>query len=420
MSAVHTANARRLWSPFFVSLWILVFLVEFLKGSLLVSILPIYMGDSLGLSAGVIGIAFSLQYLGDNLFRAPAGWIAERIGYRGTMIAAFIVTLLSVLMLAFFTSPLMLVLACLLLGMGTSPLWPCAMTGTTEISGPTNSNGRAMGTLEIALLSGTGLGPIIMNYIASHSGHEYGVVFMVLTGSVILALLVSMLLPGRKPVLTVSGSDGGGRVDQLMDSIRETLDFVRHHLHVNRLIYPALFLQSFVIGVLSPVLTLYARTDLGLSPNMYSVLLVAGGAVTAITLIPCGRLVDRFGPRVFLHIGFMLAGLTLLVFFQVKALPHIFIAVGVIGFSYALILPAWNAFIASLIPKSERGTIWGFFLTLQGSGLVVGPIISGLMWDRAGHASPFLLAGAGMLLLFCCHFALARNPLRKPRRSDPS
>ncbi|MGR6760818.1 MFS transporter [Paenibacillus sp. T2-29] len=414
--------SQRLWTPFFAKLWILVFLVEFMKGSLLVSILPVYMGETLGLSAGIIGLAFSLQYFGDNAFRAPAGWMAERLGYRGTMSTALLFTLVAVIMLSALTEPVWLVIACLLLGLGTSPLWPCVMTGTTEMSGPNNNNGAAMGTLEIASMGGTGFGPLIMNFAISHYGHSYGMVFMILIGCSIVLLLVALMLPGTnrsagKDDLEQSAliSSGGNSKEkrQVLRGIQETINTLKTKLNVNPLIYPALFLQSFVIGLISPVLTLYARTDLGISPNLYSVLLIAGGGVTVLALIPCGKLVDRLGTKYFLHIGFLLAGITLFFFSTVQTIPLVFVSVAIIGLGYALILPAWNTFLAQLIPESERATVWGFFLTLQGSGMVIGPLVSGVLWDRAGHTAPFIISGIVMLLMFGCHLALARNPRRK-------
>ncbi|MBU9706976.1 MFS transporter [Paenibacillus sp. AK121] len=414
--------SQRLWTPFFAKLWILVFLVEFMKGSLLVSILPVYMGETLGLSAGIIGLAFSLQYFGDNAFRAPAGWMAERLGYRGTMSTALLFTLVAIIMLSTLTEPVWLVIACLLLGLGTSPLWPCVMTGTTEMSGPNNNNGAAMGTLEIASMGGTGFGPLVMNFAISHYGHSYGMVFMILIGCSIVLLLVALMLPGTnrsagKDDLEQSAliSSGGNSKQkrQVLRGIQETIRTLRTKLNVNPLIYPALFLQSFVIGLISPVLTLYARTDLGISPNLYSVLLIAGGGVTVLALIPCGKLVDRLGTKYFLHIGFLLAGTTLFFFSTVQTIPLVFVSVAIIGLGYALILPAWNTFLAQLIPESERATVWGFFLTLQGSGMVIGPLVSGVLWDRAGHTAPFFISGIVMLLMFGCHLALARNPRRK-------
>ncbi len=414
--------SQRLWTPFFSKLWILVFLVEFMKGSLLVSILPVYMGETLGLSAGIIGLAFSLQYFGDNAFRAPAGWMAERLGYRGTMSTALLFTLVAIIMLSALTAPVWLVIACLLLGLGTSPLWPCVMTGTTEMSGPNNNNGAAMGTLEIASMGGTGLGPLLMNFAISHYGHSYSTVFMILIGCSIVLLLVALMLPGTnrsagkaesEQSALISSDEDSNQKQQVLRGIQETIHTLKTKLNVNPLIYPALFLQSFVIGLISPVLTLYARTDLGISPNLYSMLLIAGGGVTVLALIPCGKLVDRLGTKYFLHIGFLLAGTTLFFFSTVQSIPLVFASVAIIGLGYALILPAWNTFLAQLIPESERATVWGFFLTLQGSGMVIGPLVSGVLWDHAGHTTPFIISGIVMLLMFSCHLVLARHPRRK-------
>lgn len=45
--------------------------------------------------------------------------------------------------------------------------------------------------------------------------------------------------------------------------------------------------------------------------------------------------------------------------------------------------------------------------------MVIGPLVSGVLWDRAGHTAPFIISGVVMLLMFGCHLALARNPRRK-------
>ncbi|WP_308737475.1 MFS transporter [Paenibacillus sp. PCH8] len=276
-------------SPFFIAMWLTLFLVEIIKGALLVAVLPVYMDNILGLSAGVIGVAFALQYLGDNLFRAPSGWAAERIGFRATMVTALICTLIAVIMIIFLKSAFGLAMACLVLGIGTSPLWPCAMTGVTAMSGPQNKNGTAMGALEMAALGGTGLGPVGMNWLLERTHHDYRTIFLVLMGCAILVILVAMILPGRVIVQGEQAHDAKTDMNQpakpnlltlfirLHKSVKSTLQRVRSTLNVNPLVYPALFMQSFVIGLLSPVITLYTRTDLHISPNLYSLLLIAGG-----------------------------------------------------------------------------------------------------------------------------------------------
>lgn len=415
---VSTSKKRRLLSPFFFELLVILFLVEFVKGSLLVAILPVYMKNILGVSGTVIGVAFALQYLGDNLFRSPAGWISERLGFRGTMSIALAMVVVSLLIISFTDGPFWLSLACLILGTGTAPLWPCAMTGATEISGPNNSNGTAMGALETAALAGTGAGPITMNFIMEHTSKNYQTAFLILIGAGIILVITALLLPGRvkTPVKAGTSSHEAAKekgwkqsLTKLRKSVKATLREIKTTLNVSWLVYPALFLQSSVIGLLSPVLTLYVANDLGLSPNQYSLLLVVGGGITVLALIPAGKLIDRFGTKRFLNIGFLLCAVMLSIFTMFKSLPAVFVLVCVVGIAYAMILPGWNTFVASLVPKGERGTVWGFFLTLQGSGMVFGPVISGWLWDRIGHGAPFVASGIVMGAMFFLHLFLSRR-----------
>lgn len=417
-------SKRQLRSPFFIELMLIIFLVEFLKGSLLVTLLPIYMKNSLGLTAWSVGVAFSLQYVGDNLFRSPFGWLAERLGYRKTMSGALLMTVIAVVIIAFSSAPIWLAVACFILGIGTSPLWPCAMTGATEISGPNNSNGAAIGALEMASLMGIGAGPIVMNFLMQRTGSNYHTSFLVLIGCGIVLVLVALLLPGKgksenshiiveKVLHTNVFMLIKSKIVQLINSVKKTVYEVKHTLKVSWLVYPALFLQSFVIGILTPVITLYVQNELGFSPNMFSLLLIAGGGITVIALIPCGKLIDRFGTAPFLHGGFLLAATSIALFSMVHTVPLVFTFVALIGISYSFILPGWNTYVSHLVPKGERGAVWGFFLTLQGSGMVVGPIVSGRLWDVMGHEAPFIASSMMMTLLFIVHLLLTRKSQRK-------
>ena len=420
-SVSKKAANNQLRSPFFVELMIIIFLVEFLKGSLLVTLLPIYMKNSLGLTAWSVGVAFSLQYVGDNLFRSPFGWLAERLGYRKTMSGALLMTVIAVVIIAFTSAPVWIAIACLILGIGTSPLWPCAMTGATEVSGPNNSNGTAIGALETASLLGIGAGPIVMNFLMQRTSSNYHTSFLVLIGCGIVLVLVALLLPGK--VKSVQPHRALEEVihrnviilmvfkfKQLITSVKKTMYEVKHSLKVSWLVYPALFLQSFVIGILTPVITLYVQSELGFSPNMYSLLLIAGGGITVIALIPCGKLIDRFGTAPFLHGGFLLAGISIFLFSMVHSVWLVFTIVALIEVSFAFIFPGWITYVSLLVPKGERGAIWGFFLTLQGSGMVVGPLVSGKIWDVMGHEAPFIASSLVMAILFVVHLLLTRKP----------
>ncbi|WP_379133346.1 MFS transporter [Paenibacillus sp. sgz500958] len=421
--AVHAEQRTHinLASPFIVKMWIIIFLVEFVKGSLLVALLPVYMENIIGLSVTVVGFSFALQYLGDNLLRSPSGWLMERIGFRWTMTGALLMIVLAVTMIIYARDAFWLSAACLILGIGTSPLWPCVMTGITDLAGSTKSgsSGAAMGAVEMASLAGTGVGPITVNFLIDH-GESYRVAFLVLLCCAAVVAAVALLLPSRithvTPNITTHPAEEparGRKIPNPLKSLKRTLQQVKSSLKVSRLLYPALFLQAFAIGLMTPVVTLFARSELHVTPNQFSLLLIAGGGITVLALIPAGRLVDRIGTNAFLNTGFLLAAVALALFSQVRWLPVVFVVVALVGISYALILPAWNAFLATLIPKGERGTVWGLFLTLQGSGMVAGPVLSGKLWDTVGHGTPFLASSLVMLLLFVLHLLIVRRTRMK-------
>lgn len=399
-------------SPFVIQLLVIMFLVEFVKGALLISILPVYMGTVLGLTAYAIGWALALQYIGDNAFRSPLGWVIDRIGYRNVMLFGVILTSLSVGIVSLTTQFGWIILACALLGIGTSPLWPCVITGATAVGGD-DSSGTIMSVVYMAWLTGVGCGPIVINFFIAKS---YAPAFRLLIVMMIIVIAVALFLPGRKRSREIEGhpgaaeADSGTRAGTLMNKIGNYFAKVRRSLHASWLLYPAMFTQNFALGLLTPILTLYARTVLHLTPTQYSMYLIAGGAVTVLGLIPVGKWVDRYGTAWFLHAGFIIAAVALPVLGYTRSLPMVMVIVAFVGLGYAMIIPAWNALIAKAIPKSERGAVWGFFLTIEGLGMVIGSVLSGKLWDTFGPHAPFLLSGAVLALLFVLHLFITRRP----------
>lgn len=402
-------NQKPFFTPFVVLLLLIMFIVEFVKGAILVSILPIYMKSVLGISTFIIGWTMALQYLGDNLFRSPVGWLIDKVGYRAVMLTGVLLTFASVVIMVTFSHTFWIIVACTLLGIGTSPLWPCVITGATESVGE-KATGTTMSIIYLSWLSGVGLGPVVINFFI---GETYTVAFRLLVLLTAACVVVTFFLPSRRRdeanMKTVLHELKDKRARQQPQEsiwsrqagkIRQYMGEVSRSLNVSWAFYPALFAQTFALGLLTPVLTLYARTVLNLTPSQYSMFLIAGGAITVLFLIPVGKLVDRWGTRWFINIGLLLSSFTLLTFTFVSSIYVVLALVTLLGIGYALIIPSWNALIASVIPKEKRGAIWGFFLTIEGSGNVIGPIVSGKLWDSFGHQAPFVTSGLVLAALF--------------------
>ncbi|MDO3409338.1 MFS transporter [Saccharibacillus sp. CPCC 101409] len=402
----------------FACMWAIVFLTEFVKGALLVTVLPVYMHNSLGLSTFTVSLAFSLQYVGDNALRSPAGWLAEHVGLRRTVAAGLLISWAAVAVMAISMTSASLVIACALLGIGTAPIWPVVMSTISMESEASGGAGTKMGIIQIATLAGTGGGPLVANLIV---GDSYRIVFWVLLGIMALVTAAALLLPGRmrwsvpkiarRPHAHFSFPKRVRRVVKRRTvrsvySVRKVFRALTA-LKLTPLLYPAMFLQTFAIGILTPVITVYVRNELGLTPGQFNVLLIVGGGVAVAGLIPAGRLVDKFGTRWFLHIGFLLAVIALAGFASTRAMPLVWCSVVIAGLGFAMILPAWNTLLAQLVPETERGAIWGVFLTLQGAGTVLGPLAGGWTWDSLGPQAPFWASASSMALLLLIHASMA-------------
>jgi MFS family permease len=402
------AGKGRLLTPFVLLLLFILFLVEFVKGALLLAVLPVYSQSVLGVSAFMIGWTLTVQYIGDNLLRTPSGWLIDRIGYRFAMLGGVLLAFIAVWIMASARDYMWVLAASALLGLGTAPLWPCVIAGITEAAGK-QSEGTVMGMVYMAWLAGVGLGPVVITLFTSGG---YAPAFRLLLGLSAAAAAAAFFLPvrprgekGREPA--AKRYRGGGLKTGRMERIGRYFAEVRSSLTVSPLLFPAMFAQNFALGLLAPILTLYAKTVLKLTPGQYSLFLLAGGAVSIVFFLPVGKLVDRWGVRPFLSCGFALGGAVMLAFPFFHTTRMLYLMAVCLGAGYGLIIPSWNALIASAVPEDKRGAVWGFFLTIEGLGMVTGPLVSGRVWDAFGPRAPFLLSGSVLLALLVLQAYLA-------------
>ena len=171
------------------------------------------------------------------------------------------------------------------------------------------------------------------------------------------------------------------------------------------LLFLIVFCLTFGIACLVPILTLYGKEVLQLTPIQFGLTLAFPALATAIALIPFGRWVDRVGRKWPLAGGLAIFALCLWLA-PISTWPLV-VSLGATlgGLGYALAVPAWNALTMDRIPQAARGTLLGLVAALQGIGLVLGPGIGGSLWEHVSHFAPFTAAavvmtiGAGLALI---------------------
>lgn len=409
-SATKQLNGWKRWlepelfQPFLLGCLLSLTLSEFVRGALTLSMLPTYGKTVLHFEVEWTALALSIHYLVDNVLRAPAGWVIDKLGPRSAILVGFLFAAISVYWMANVHSVGSMIAAAALYGIGVTPMWPSAISGISRTT-PKQKRASFMGYMYIFWLVGTGLGPVLINFAI---GKTYHTAFAILVGIDVLGFIVAFLTVKRIKThshavssVGIKGQQVPVEASQVIGHRSNRTDWVDVWRNVKEVafLFPGMFAQTYAVASLIPILSLYAKLVLHLSGGTYSVILIAGGAIAIIALLPAGKLVDKFGPRKFLVPAFIVAALSLGLYPFFHTLYTTYLVVGILGFAYAFILPAWNKVLDTNIDEDKKATLWGVFMTVEGIGSAVGPYLGGLVWDRISPNAPFWVSGGVILIM---------------------
>ena len=179
----------------------------------------------------------------------------------------------------------------------------------------------------------------------------------------------------------------------------------------------ALFTDMLVYGILIPLLPLMPAVER--AGSSATGLLFAAYAAMMIAATPlAGRLVDRRGPRGPLLVALLgLAAACLL--FAVGG-PYWLLLVSRLlqGAVAGLGWVASLALIAAAIPLERRGACLGLAMSMVSVGTLVGPPLAGWLARDHGHAAPFVLAAAVLVVDGVLRIIFVRPT--PPQTDDPA
>ncbi|HUC93791.1 MAG TPA: MFS transporter [Paenibacillus sp.] len=353
-------NLNRSFGREIVLFSVILLFVEFVRGAFVISFLPIYGEKTLGLSLDVIGIAITAHYLTDTALKIAIGWLLDRFSVRSIVHVGLLASLLGVFLIAYADVPWLFIVAAALYGVGMSPIWIVCLTKVTEANRATQ-----MGYLYTIWFIGMGAGPIVSNLLLDVSP---SFTYRLLVGLSLLSWLLSLFISNRR------------ERDVATIPLREQIVILRNKLRQMKLLLPGMILQTMGAAMLVPILPSFAEEQLGINHSQYSLILVAGGLFTIVGLMPMGRLSDRVGGKKwFLVGGFAMFAVALGLLSTRPTLWESIALAALLGISYAAVLPAWNALLASYIPPKQQGLGWGIFSTVEGIGVMIGPIAGGVI-----------------------------------------
>jgi MFS family permease len=318
-----------------------------------------------------------------------AGRLGDSHGLKPMLMAGLALFAVASLLCGMATNLWLLIGARVLQGIGAAFLMALSMALIRQTASEARI-GRAMGLLGTVSALGTALGPSLGGLLIAVTGWR-GIFWVQFPLATIALLLAFATLPGHPGKEKAPSAGLWSMLDRSLAP----------NLLVNVLV-AAVMMATLVVG------PFYLGLGLGLKETLVGFVMAIGPAISIVSGVPSGRLVDSWGSGRVLAIGLALlaAGAALL-----ATLPN---RIGVTGYVLSIIVltPGYQLFQAANntaaltdISKDRRGMVSGLLSLSRNIGLIAGASFMGAVFafgvgtDDFIHATPAAIA-AGMQLTF--------------------
>lgn len=348
---------------------------------------------SLGASGFLIGALYACFYM-VRLVAGPAiGKFSDKRGARTVLIASLCLYPLIAVVYWYASSSYGLLSARLLHGLASAMMLPMAMAyigSITEIG----KEGQYMGVYNTTLFLANGIGPLIGGVLVQRYGAP--VAFIALFWLALFSLATTVFGVPRIPMhskpnnarkANIRKSDNGPSEGPVSIFKRPSL--------------MALCSTNFVSAILSiffvSFFTVFSIKK-GFSMVETGILLALNNIVIALSQAPLGKLVDRVDRfSCIIGSGFVIAVL-LPVFPQVESILAIGLLMVVVGVVFGTTLAASSALAVEVGRNVGMGSAMGVLSSATSAGMIVGPLVSGVIVELFGVNASFYFCALSWLV----------------------
>lgn len=382
-----------------LALFITMGLIEIGYGVVL-ALLPLYLAQYLKVGLKYVGVIIAAFSLSELIFKTPGGWLADRIGRKPVLLVGVGLITFSFFLITTVKAPAYFLPIVAISGAGMAVTWPMTVAIIADLVEEGRRAGY-MGTLGMVCLGGKGVGPALGSLAITITGLYEGPFYLntVLAGIsfFLVWFWVSDVFQAQKTKsISQEKLAKGGWLQDLIGILR--------HKPAILVLNGILFSQSLGLGVLIPIISLYANKVLGVRPEAVGTLLLGPVIAMSILTFITGKVADKVGKSKPIIIGMTLLSISMLVLPLSTHWVFLLAVTSLFGMGYAMVMPAWTAMVTEEVPEEQRGIVLGSVGTMQGLGFTIGPLMGTYIWDTLGSGWPFYICGfiltLGTLLAF--------------------
>jgi len=360
---------------------------------------------SLGAPMSTLGMLESLggfRGLMTALILPVGGWLSDCLGRKPLIALGSLASLLAVSLyvLAAITGDWRLLLPGVIL-LGVTFASRPAQSSLIAESAPIRRRGMAYSILWASWIAPGAFAPALGGFIADRRG--FTPVFLLSAGLESLRLLLILWLLME----TLNEAPGAISLGELKRVLVRTVVPPREL----RGLYWATAADTFAWGLGYALLLGMVSQTYGFSTFQLGVMSSLFSSVWALSQLPIGRLVDRYGCKPFLVLseamGILIAGGWLFgsSFAAFAALHAAF------GLTAATWVPTQQALLANSVPTKQLGEAMGRLSAFRGLIGFPAPYLGGLLYDRFGFQAPILANLVGAVVALTMILLMVKEPL---------
>jgi len=366
----------------FATLFLAVFSITLGVG-LVVPLLPVY-AHELGATGLYIGFMFGAFSLSRTAFLPYFGKVSDRKGRKPFITTGLLTYFLVSIAYIFSKSLNLFIMIRFFQGIAAAMILPVALAYIGDIT-PKGREGFIMGLFNVSIYGGLSVGPVVGGMVKDSFGIQISFLSM---GLISFAgfLLCLILLPSKKEENPHLG------VKPPLNYRILIKDRYIGGLFIFRLAY------TTCIGIVWCFLPLLADSAFSLSSSLIGVLVMIGVLTAGILQTPMGLLADRFSKRMLIAIGGLVTGGAIFSFVMVHSFWGLFFANTLFGVGGGIAIPSIMAMTVILGRQTHSmGSIMGLLTMGHSLGMLLGPILAGIMMDAFQLSIGFII---GTVVIF--------------------
>lgn len=357
----------------------------------------------LGAPPVVIGLMGSAGALVLGLVRIPGAVIADRYGRRQIIVMMTFSIAFSFLFYIFAPDWRFVLIGMIISNL--SLIYQPALDAILADSVPSEKRGMGFAAVNVIPNIPTIIAPAVAGYLVATHGLVPGmrlvytvVFFCMMIASFIRLFFLRETLDNPQPIkldaMKVAFKDSFSAIREAWRDMPRTLRFVT----------VAFLVSAFEEPMFRMFTSLYVLYVVGVGPIEWGLVNTAWIATTIIFGFPFGKVVDKIGRRKSILFAYSIFIPATILFVLARSFSHLLVVYFFFGVGGCLIMPAYNALLADLIPKEKRGRIMGTIVTLNILATVPSSALAGFLYG-ASPVYPFILsiilgATVSMIILF--------------------